>query len=78
MDIFDASDYDFLLSKRARNAICLALVIGLAFVPPVKSWFVGQIEHHAEHVTREFMRQLAPVTFVPSPREPSQHPTRHR
>lgn len=78
MDIFDASDYDFLLSRRTRNAIGLALAIGLVFVPPVKSWFVGQIEHHAEHVTREFMRQFAPVTSLPAPREPSQDPMRHR
>jgi hypothetical protein len=68
----------FLLSKRARKAIGVALMIGLAFVPPVKGRFVGQAEHHAEHVTRESMRQFAPGTSVPSPRVPSQGPTRHR
>jgi hypothetical protein len=75
VDIFDASDYDFLLSKRLRKAMGLALVIGLTFVPPLKSWFVDQVEHHAEHVSRKLMRQLAPDTSVP--RVSSQGATRH-
>ena len=44
MDVFDASDYRFLLPKRARRLIALALVIGIAFVPSVKSWYIAQIE----------------------------------
>lgn len=66
MDIFDASDYDFLLPRRARKAIGLALIIGVALVPPVRNWYVGQIEHHAEHITREIVSKLAAVSSEPS------------
>ena len=36
MDIFEASDYDFLLSRRAKKTIAWALLIGVAWVPPVR------------------------------------------
>jgi hypothetical protein len=55
VDLFDASDYDFLLSRPARKTIALVLMIGIAFVPPVKRWYIGQIEHHAQHIMRDFM-----------------------
>ncbi|MGN6576397.1 MAG: hypothetical protein ACTHKG_11975 [Nocardioides sp.] len=68
MDIFDTSDYDFLLSKRTRKRIALALVIGIAFVPSVKSWYLGQIERHAEHITQDVQDRLTPDVLEP-PRE---------
>lgn len=67
MDIFDASDFDFLLSKRCRKWAGLALVIGIAFVPPVKSWYFGQIERHAQHITQEVQDQLTPDIVKPPP-----------
>lgn len=67
MDIFDASDYDFVLSKRARRRIALALVIGIAFVPSVKSWYMCQIERHAEHISREVQDRLASDLDEPPP-----------
>ena len=67
MDIFDANNYDFVLSKRTRRRLALALVMGIAFVPSVKSWYVGQIERHAEHITRELQDGLTPDVEEPSP-----------
>ena len=67
MDIFDASDYDFVLSKCARRRIALALVIGIAFVPSVKSWYIGQIERHAEHISREVQDHLTSDLDEPPP-----------
>lgn len=67
MDFFDASDYDFLLSKRTRKRIALALIVGIAFVPPVKSWYIGQIERHAQHITQEVQDQLTPDIVKPPP-----------
>jgi hypothetical protein len=69
VDIFDASEYDFLLSRRARKAIGLALIIGIAFVPPVQRWYLGQIEHHAQHIAREVTSQLTSNTSKPPPPE---------
>lgn len=69
MDIFDASEYEFLLSRRARKAIGLALIIGIAFVPPVQRWYLGQIEHHAQHIAREVTSQLTSNTAEPPTRE---------
>lgn len=77
MDIFDASDYDFLLSKRTRRRIALALVIGTAFVPPVKSWYIGQIERHAEHITQEVQDHLTPDIVEPPPEPTSGQTPRH-
>jgi hypothetical protein len=69
VDIFDASEYEFLLSRRAREAIGLALIIGIAFVPPVQRWHLGQIQHHAQHFAREVTSQLTPNTSEPPTRE---------
>lgn len=78
MDIFDASEYDFLLSRRARKTIGLALIVGVAFVPPVQRWYLGQIEHHAQHIARELTSQLTPDMSEPPTRELSQEPTPRR
>jgi hypothetical protein len=78
VDIFDASEYDFLLSRRIRKTIGSALIIGIAFVPPVQRWYLGQIEHHAEHITREFTSQLTSDPSEPSTREPIPDSTRRR
>jgi hypothetical protein len=37
VDIFDASDYDYLVPRRAKKTIAWALLIGVAWVPPVKA-----------------------------------------
>ena len=47
----------------AVNEIVLVLMIGIAFVPPVKRWYVGQIEHHAQHITRDFMSTFSTDTL---------------
>lgn len=65
MDFFDASDFDFLLSKSTGKRIVLALVVGIAFVPPVRSWYIGQIERHAEHITQEIQDHLTPDVVGP-------------
>lgn len=73
MDIFEASDYHFLLSRRAKKTIAWALFIGVAWVPPVRSWYFGQVQHHAEHLTREFMSRMlpnAPESTPPAPITP--------
>lgn len=62
MDIFDADECDFLLPRRTRKAIAFAPIIGVAFVPPVKRWYLDQIEPHAQHITREFMSELTSDT----------------
>ena len=67
MDLFDASDFDFMLSKRSRRRIALALMIGIAFVSPVKGWYLGQIERHAQHITREIQGRLTPEVSEPPP-----------
>lgn len=33
-----AGDLDFLLSRRSRKRIAVALIIGVEFVPSVKAW----------------------------------------
>jgi hypothetical protein len=33
-------------------------MVGIAFVPPVKRWWLEQIDAHAEHVSREFVATL--------------------
>jgi hypothetical protein len=66
MDIFDASDFDFLVPRRVRKTIAVGLLMGLAFVPPVQHWYVDQIQRHAEHLTRSIVKQLTP-TLSPSP-----------
>lgn len=60
MDLFDAADCDFLMSRRTRRRIALALMVGIFVVPAVRSWYIGQIERHAEHVTREIQDLLIP------------------
>ena len=77
-DIFDGGKYDFLLPRRTRKAIALGLIVGVAFVPPVKRWYLDQIEHHAQHTTREFMSQLTSDTSELPPREASRDQTRRR
>lgn len=74
VDIIDASDYDFLLPRRLRKAVAVVLLVGIAFVPPVQRWWLDQVNHHAEHVTREFVARLTPTVEttdeplpVPSP-----------
>lgn len=59
MDIFEASDYDFLVSRRIRRVAASALIIGIAFLPPVRYWYLGQVEDHTSHLTRELMSSLA-------------------
>jgi len=73
VDIFEASDYDFLLSRRARKTIAWALFIGVACVPPVRSWYFGQVQHHAQHITREFMSRMLPNAPEPTPPAPISH-----
>ena len=73
VDISNASDYDFVLSQRARRRIALALVIGIAFVPSVKSWYLGQIERHAEHISREVQDRLASDLDEPPPEPNPDH-----
>jgi hypothetical protein len=53
VDIIDASDFDFLLPRRRMKLVVVALIVGVPFVPPVQRWYLGQIEHHAQHLTRE-------------------------
>lgn len=67
MDILDASDYDFLLPRRLRKLLALALIVGIALVPPVKRWYLDQIEHHAKHVTQEFVSIVIPGEDRPGP-----------
>ena len=71
MDIFEASDYDFLLSRRAKKTIAFALLIGVAWIPPVRNWYFGQIQHHAEHLTREFVGRIFPGLPEPTPPSPT-------
>ena len=77
MDLFDASDYDFLVPRRARRVIAWALVAGIAFVPPVQRWYLGQIEHHAQHITRDLLSQFI-ETSEPEPRDSNDRPTGYR
>lgn len=74
MDFFDARGYDFMLSRRARKTIVVMLMLGLAFAPSVRTWFVGQSQRDAEHVTRKFIRQLTPDTTDSSSETPIRHP----
>lgn len=76
VDLFDARDFDCLLSKRSRNFVTLALMIGIAFVPPVKSWYLGQIERHAQHITSEVQRHLTPELSKPSSPPTNDHAPR--
>lgn len=41
---------DFFLPRRARKEVGWALLIGVAWLPPVRIWYVGQVPDHAEHV----------------------------
>lgn len=70
MDIFDASDFDFLLPRSVRKFVALSLLVGVAIVPPVQRWYMGQIEQHAQHITRNLIKQLTPK--LPAPKAPSQ------
>jgi hypothetical protein len=60
VDIFDGSDYSFLLSRRVKKSMAVGLLLGVAFVPPVQRWYISQIQQHAQHITRNLMSQLAP------------------
>jgi hypothetical protein len=60
VDIIDASDFDFLLPRGLRKVLVVALLVGVAFVPPVQRWYLGQIEHHAQHLTREISNIVIP------------------
>lgn len=73
VDIFDGSDYSFLLSRRVRKAVAVGVLLGVAFVPPVQRWYISQIQQHAQHITRTFISQLAPDT-PPSMKPQSQAP----
>lgn len=64
VDIIDASDYDFLMPRRWKKRIAAALMVGVAFVPPVQRWWLDQIEQHAEHLTRELVARF--LTDVPT------------
>lgn len=78
MDIIDANDYDFLLPRRLRRSIALALLVGIAFVPPVKRWYLDQIERHAQHITQEFVSIVIPDDARPEPLgSPGGHAVRH-
>lgn len=61
VDIIDTSDYDFLLPRRLRKAVAVGLLVGVAFVPPAQRWWIDQVNHHAEHVTREFVARFYPT-----------------
>lgn len=70
MDIFDASDYDFVLPRRAKRVIAWALLIGVAWVPSVRGWYFEQAQRHAKHVSRELISRIfpsAPGTTTPAP-----------
>lgn len=72
MDIFEASDYDFLLSRKAKKAFALILLVGVACVPSIRRWYLDQVEHHAQHISREVMSRLSPATSDSTPPEPRQ------
>jgi hypothetical protein len=67
MDIFDASDYDFLLPRPLNKFIALSLIVGIAFVPPVKRWYIDQIERHAQHISQEFVSIVIPDDISQGP-----------
>ena len=58
VDLIDASEYDFLLPKRLRRGIAIGLLVGLATVPSVREWFVGQVVLHAQHTAQEIIDDL--------------------
>ena len=49
-----------------------ALIIGIAFVPSVKSWYIGQIERHAEHISRELQDRITPDLEGPPKSSPAE------
>ena len=71
MDIIDSGDYDFLLPRRLRQLVAVALTIGIAFVPPVKRWYLDQIERHAQHITEELVSIVTPNDAKPGKSEPA-------
>lgn len=74
VDIIDASDYDFLMLRRLKRRIATALMVGVAFVPPVQRWWIDQIKEHTDHVTREFIARF--VADVPGKDAPPLAPSR--
>lgn len=43
-------------------------MIGILAVPAARNWFLSQVEHHADHVTREFQHLVPdPAPVPPTP-----------
>ena len=62
MDIFEASDYDFLVSRRIRRMAAWSLMVAIALLPPVRDWYLGQVQEHAAHLTEEIVSLLTKGT----------------
>jgi hypothetical protein len=69
MDLFDFTDYLPLLSRRVRDAIVVAVAVGVVFVPPVREWFAGQLMQHAGDVSRKFREAIQPAVPAIDPKQ---------
>lgn len=64
MDAFDLSAYSDLVPRRVRKFVAVAFIVAMAFLPPVREWYVQQAMLHGEDVAKEIVRHF---DFAPSP-----------
>lgn len=48
MNFFDVAPWGDLLPRKLRRFLGVALMLSVAFLPPVQTWWMGQVEEHAK------------------------------
>jgi hypothetical protein len=65
VDIFDGEAYLPLVPRRLKKVAALAALIALAFIPPVRQWWIDQAMQHATHeiqpLINDLLRQSPPL-----------------
>lgn len=76
MDLFDGEPYLPLLPRRLVRVAALGLLIALAFIPPVRQWWIDQAVKHATHeiqpLINDLLRQSQPSPSDRGPSNPAQ------
>lgn len=70
MNLFDVLDNLELLPKRLAGAIALTLAIGLAYVPPVRQFYLDQARERGEEIAQVLLNAWPHQPTVPGPRQP--------
>jgi hypothetical protein len=66
MSVFDAEPYLGLLPRKVTRALAWGvLAFALLFPTTFQQWYMGQIQDHADHLTKQFLK-VVPANVEPA------------